>query len=145
MATFQSFPPGIDQARNISRTTNMIFSFLRYFESLTENPRREAWKAMEDHPRKRRIRRFSSLLQLLQEFCGYTSCGGLGRIVGTKFLVFKVLWVMLFLAAVGMVINQLIPLFYKYRSRPISTKMSLQFNGVSLYYTAKTQYCHSFC
>jgi len=78
---------------------------------------------------KRRPRR--TFLQMVRDFCDYTSVHGLGRAVGTKFSVFRVLWVILFMAAIGMATFQLIPLFYKYQSRPISTRISLKSNSVS--------------
>ncbi|XP_028518100.1 acid-sensing ion channel 5-like [Exaiptasia diaphana] len=84
---------------------------------------------MENHGNKRKKNHWSPLFDLLRDFCGYTSWGGLGRVVGTKFVVFKVLWVLIFLAALGISVYQLIPLFYKYRSRPINTRISLRHNA----------------
>ncbi|KAK3722859.1 hypothetical protein QZH41_020444, partial [Actinostola sp. cb2023] len=84
---------------------------------------------MESKKKAKKNNRCYSLLQMLRDFCGYTTFGGLGRVVGTKFIVFKVLWLLLFLAAVSMAIYQLIPLFWKYQSRPVSTRISLRYNS----------------
>ncbi|KAK3722842.1 hypothetical protein QZH41_007800 [Actinostola sp. cb2023] len=44
---------------------------------------------MERNKKAKKNNRCYSLLQMLRDFCGYTTCGGLGRVVGTKFIVFK--------------------------------------------------------
>lgn len=72
-----------------------------------------------------------SALNILKDFCEDTSWGGLGRVAGSKYLLFRIIWLIAFLAAFGAGIYQLYILFQLYESKPVSTQISLERSTVS--------------
>lgn len=68
---------------------------------------------------------------LVKEFCEYTTCGGLGRVVASRYLVFRLIWLLLVLAALGYATYQIYGLYLKYEKRPVATTIKLKNMAVS--------------
>lgn len=90
--------------------------------------RRQSWKRSreEDHTEDDE----ETALTILKDFCEDTSWGGLGRVVGSNYLFFRVIWMLAFLGGLGAGIYQLVGLFQTYESKPINTHISLQHSSV---------------
>ena len=84
----------------------------------------------------------SSVQSLLKDFCDYTSAHGPSRVCGAKRMFQKVLWSLLFVGAVTMFTYQILLLYKKFQSRPLSTHIRMEHDSVSkasvlLYLTAR--------
>lgn len=73
-----------------------------------------------------------TVVTILEDFCEYTTSGGLARVVGTKYFALKILWVIIFFGALTAAILQLITLFETYQHKPISTRISLEHSAVRM-------------
>ncbi|XP_031561612.1 degenerin deg-1-like [Actinia tenebrosa] len=68
----------------------------------------------------------SSALSVIKEFCDYTSIHGLGRAAGAKYLVHRLIWLLLFLGALTTSAYHFRELYTKYKSHPIGTSITIQ-------------------
>ena len=73
-----------------------------------------------------------SIMALIREFCDYTSAHGPGRIYGSKQIIRKVLWSLLFIGAVTMFSLHIFDLFKRFQSRPLNTIIRLEHDTVNL-------------
>ena len=73
-----------------------------------------------------------SIMALIRDFCDYTSAHGPGRIYGSKQIIRKVLWSLLFIGAVTMFSLHIFDLFKRFQSRPLNTIIRLEHDTVSL-------------
>lgn len=96
---------------------------------MNNNQRRET----NGSPRNTNQEKPETVMTILEDFCGYTTSGGLERVVGTKYIVLKILWVIIFFGALTAAILQLVTLFELYQRKPISTRISLEHSTVCIY------------
>ena len=73
-----------------------------------------------------------SIMALIRDFCDYTSAHGPGRIYGSKQIIRKVLWSLLFIGAVTMFSLHIFDLFKRFQSRPLNTIIRLEHDTVNL-------------
>jgi len=67
-----------------------------------------------------------SMIEKLNDFCGYTTAHGLGRLVESKSHVRKAFWVMACLGAFTMFSCQVIWLAQDYMSKPVATYIAMK-------------------
>lgn len=73
----------------------------------------------------------TTTLSLVREFCEYTTCGGLGRVLASRYLVFRFIWLLLVLGALGYATHQIFGLYLKYKNRPVATTIKINNMAVS--------------
>lgn len=73
----------------------------------------------------------ATTLSLVKEFCEYTTCGGLGRVVASRYLVFRCVWLLLVLGALAFATFQIYGLYLKYERRPVTTTIKIKNMAVS--------------
>ena len=68
--------------------------------------------------------------KLIQDFTGYTSAHGIGRLGKAKGIFWKVFWTVVCMGAFGMFISQTYGLFEFYFSKPVSTTVKITYKMV---------------
>ena len=72
-----------------------------------------------------------SIRYLFLDYCEYTSGHGPARILASKQLIRKILWLVLFVAALAVSLWQIGTLFKTFEARPLATHVSIQHETVS--------------
>ncbi|XP_067648677.1 acid-sensing ion channel 4-B-like [Haliotis asinina] len=64
--------------------------------------------------------------KILTNFAGSTSAHGISKLADNNGILLKLMWLLLLLAATGMVVYQVIGLINQYKRRPVNTKTSIE-------------------